>query len=116
MTRTPRLARAAVIILAVLGWVVAWLLGALPLPSFVRPASAHSFYHYECCHDRDCWPLEPGQIRETPQGWVIEGLAEPIPYDWPKLKDSPDGRYHLCTTSGDTGGLPLCLYRPIPSF
>lgn len=92
------------------------LASALLIVASSHPATAHSFYHYECCHDRDCWPLEASKVRETPQGWVIEGLAAPIPYDWPKLKDSPDGRYHLCTTSGDTSGMPLCFYRPPLGF
>lgn len=65
------------------------------LLSGARPASAHSFYHYECCHDRDCWPLEPADISETPEGWLLVETGEVIPYDWPKVKDSPDGRYHL---------------------
>jgi hypothetical protein len=119
MTRDPNISttrRVVAIILLAMAAIMVWMLAALVLMTFVQPVAAHSFYHYECCHDRDCWPLEPAEIRETPQGWVIEGLSQPIPYDWPKVKESPDGRYHLCTTTGTTSGLPLCLYVPPASF
>jgi hypothetical protein len=115
-TKHPTARRTAMIILAVIGLIFLWLLAALILMASVRPSNAHSIYHYECCHDRDCWPLEDVEIRETPEGWLLVETGEVIPYDWPKVKDSPDGRYHLCTTTGDFTGMKLCLYRPPLGF
>lgn len=89
---------------------------ALILSLATGTAAAHSFYSYECCHDRDCRPLAVDEVRETPQGWLIVSSGRTIPYDFHRLKNSPDGRYHLCTTSGDADGMILCFYRPLPAF
>jgi hypothetical protein len=116
MTRRPRLARAARIVLITIGCIVAWLLAALILMTSVEPVAAHSWYHHECCNDRDCFPLAHDAVRETPQGYLLVETGRIIPYSFGKFRVSQDDHFHLCTTAGDPMGDILCFYRPPASF
>lgn len=100
-----------------------WLL-VVPLAILwsVSPACAHSFYPYECCSDRDCWPTGAGaDAREPdpvagPGGWrLFDGTI--VPYA--ATRPSPDGRFHVCRSGGALkgaliapGGRPPCLWVP----
>lgn len=57
---------------------------------------AHSFYDYDCCHQRDCGPVPSTQFRPTPSGWQWIPNGEIIPYDSHKIRKSPDGSFHRC--------------------
>jgi hypothetical protein len=83
------------------------------------PASAHSFYPYECCHDKDCWPMGKGEREPdpvlTPQGWrLFDG--ETIAFS--ETRVSPDGRFHVCRKAGAAEGAVIrasgkpCLWVP----
>ena len=83
------------------------------------PVSAHSFYSYECCSDKDCGPIPFERVRITPNGYVITfptGRIERIPFGDKRIRDTPpadpEQRYHLCTVAGRMDGMILCFYVP----
>jgi len=59
-------------------------------------AVSHSWYPFQCCSDRDCYPLEEEDGKtatQTADGWrlwdgriVARGIT----------KLSPDGQFHIC--------------------
>ena len=88
---------------------------------FVKPAAAHDWYAWNCCHDRDCRELPDGAVRETDGGYVVSipGRPEPvvIGYGDKRIKMVPaehdDGQtFHICTTAGAADTMVLCLYTP----
>lgn len=85
---------------------------ALILLALVPWAHGHSFYDPECCRDRDCAPLADGAVVEDAAGFLIVATGRRIDRDSPKVRLSPDGRWHLCTLGGEPGGTVLCLYVP----
>lgn len=103
-------------------WLIVIVLAAL---WWWAPARAHSFYPWECCHDRDCWPMgldadarEPEPV-ETAAGWRLhDGVV--IPFS--ETRPSPDGRFHVCRGGGRLEGPVIapsgrkpCLWAPAPS-
>lgn len=78
------------------------------------PAPAHSFYPVVCCSDKDCRPLEPHEVRETPDGWIIVATGELVRTEAAR-RDAPDGRMHVCQRpSGKViyVGSRACLWAP----
>lgn len=94
----------------VVGVVIALVLIGLALES-VR-ARAHSVYEAECCHDRDCYPVEDGAVIEEADGWRIRAGGQFVGRGSDKVRFSPDGRYHVCTYGGDPKAGVICLYVP----
>lgn len=88
----------AVFLIAFLGLCLAWCV----------PARAHSFYSALCCSDRDCHPVADTDVEATAGGWFVKPTGETIPYSDPKVKPSPDGRFHLCVPET----LVRCIYTP----
>lgn len=43
-------------------------------------ALAHSFYPYECCSYRDCFPIPAHDVKATPQSWFVIKDRITIPY------------------------------------
>jgi len=86
----------------------------------IGQALSHSFYPWECCHDRDCWMTgETGREPDpkfTREGWLLsDGTL--IPFN--AARPSPDGRFHVCRYGGtDKGSVirphdkPPCLWVP----
>ncbi len=79
-------------------------------------ALAHSFYPYECCSDRDCYPVAVENVRTLPGGWALEdgtfiGFRE--------ARVSPDNKYHVCRYEDGKGkmisvpGKPACFWAPV---
>lgn len=90
--------------LAVVGWLV-----------LAAPAAAHDWYPPNCCSGHDCAPIAMDEVRLTPEGFVIPGNPETVPYSSPKIRQTPPeggNRYHLCTRAGRRDGEVLCLYIP----
>lgn len=102
----------AVIVVAVLyaGWI------------FVGPARAHEapsgwVYPAVCCSNRDCNMVKADRVKEGPDGYEVtllpgdhdfvktKPVSYVIPYD--KVKDSPDGAYHICINPALT---MLCFF------
>lgn len=97
----------------------------LILAGSVLKVRAHSFYPWECCHDRDCWmtgarddgqPMREADPVFTRDGWLLsDGTLVPFT----DARPSPDGRFHVCRQGGaDKGsvirpsGAPVCLWVP----
>ncbi|WP_245451147.1 hypothetical protein [Borborobacter arsenicus] len=72
-------------------------------------------YPYQCCSDRDCHPVH-GHVTEGPSGYVIEDTGEIVGYGDPRLKNSPDGEFHLCAPNGSAKPRAICLFVPPRSF
>lgn len=76
-----------------------------------RPVLSHSFYSWECCHDRDCGPIAEDLVRITPGGFFLVESGETIPIA--SARKSPDGLYHRCVKNpSDRKSQTLCLYAP----
>ena len=86
------------------------------------PTIAHEWYPMECCHGRDCAPVESV---ETLAPASTNGLATlvvttkygtaVVPADFPR-RESQDNRMHACMRQGATGRIHLlCFFVPPPS-
>lgn len=74
-------------------------------------------YSYACCSDRDCKPLSAGEVQETPEGYVLRKTGEVVGYQDKRVKESPDGTFHVCQVAGDfDAGRILCIYAPGRSY
>lgn len=73
-------------------------------------------YPYSCCSDRDCKQAQ-GDVKETANGYRIVATGEIVPYGDRRIKDSPDGMFHVCQQAGDFDkGRILCLFIPPRGF
>jgi hypothetical protein len=77
-----------------------------------RPARGHSIYEYDCCSDRDCAPVAEGEILDVAEGYRVRLTGETFGHADPKVRFSPDGRWHRCSEGGRPQGKTLCLYVP----
>lgn len=74
-------------------------------------------YSYACCSDKDCRPVAAGEIKETPEGYLLIKTGEVVGYQDTRVKESPDGTFHVCQVAGDfEAGRILCIYAPPRSF
>ncbi|MCV0395447.1 MAG: hypothetical protein K5872_22125 [Rhizobiaceae bacterium] len=81
----------------------------------VTEARPHEWYPPNCCSGFDCRPIEMESVRITPEGFVIPGNPEVVPYTSKKIRQTPpegQGRYHVCTRGGKSEGAIICLYIP----
>jgi hypothetical protein len=89
-------------------------LAALAL--FTVPAFAHSWYPYECCSERDCFPVPVHDVRVVPGGWT---LSDGTMVRQDEARPSPDGRFHVCRSQDGKGALirmyskPACFWAPV---
>lgn len=96
-------------------------LGFAYLCAFAAPtqsAEGHEFYSYECCSDNDCGPLPEGAVTERRDGYHVAPYRHIagetlVPYGDPRIKESPDGRFHGCEYPM---GHLNCLYVPSRAF
>lgn len=79
-------------------------------------------YPLACCSGYDCREVGAGtgspiRIRETPAGYEISTTGEVIPMLDARVKNSPDGLFHLCCRGGrfETCDV-LCLFAPPRGF
>lgn len=66
------------------------------------PALAHSWCPGACCTAMsvnpewgDCRPLEPHEVAQTPEGYVIIATGEIVPAETAR-RDAPDAQIHVC--------------------
>lgn len=83
---------------------------------------AHEWYPYDCCHDRDCWPMGLDRDAQEPDPRIVPGGymthdGKFVPEN--QTRYSPDGRYHVCRQGGlkagsliTPSGRPFCLFVP----
>jgi len=72
-------------------------------------------YPYNCCSNQDCREVPDGSVRETAAGYIASN-GETIPYTDKRVRNSPDGKFHLCTIAGGENTRALCLFVPPRSF
>jgi hypothetical protein len=99
-------------------WVALVIFGVVGV---VTGARAHGGYPVECCHDRDCAPIDPKAVRVTPEGWDVTlgpddhamlaeaGLTQRRTWSIPRAagRKPLSGDYHICFSP--TGSL-LCFF------
>lgn len=77
---------------------------------------------YDCRRVGDAAPIPQSEggdgvfITETTNGFVVNTTHELIAHGDKRIKDSPDGMYHWCSTSGSVTGRTICLYVPPRAF
>lgn len=84
--------------------------------TFAHEAPSGWSYPFACCSNQDC--------REVPDDWIAEGrngyriviTGEVIPMSSPKVRHSPDGRFHWCSVAGAADSKTICLFVPARSF
>lgn len=100
---------------AVLVGIAVLMLGILP----ARPHQAPTGWSYpaNCCSQRDCRQARDREVREDPNGYVLATTGEVVPYGDRRIKESPDGLFHVCQQAGDFDkGRILCLFAPPRSY
>jgi hypothetical protein len=89
---------------------------AVALPIGPAPLRAHDWYSLECCHARDCAPVDN-------MNWSVptsEGIRKlivtskhgtaSVPENFP-IRESKDGRMHVCMRPSLYGGMGvICLF------
>lgn len=81
-------------------------------------ASAHEAptgwtYPPLCCGNGDCRQVE--NVPERPDGYHVMS-GEVLAYGDYRIKDSPDGEFHWCSTAGSVTGNTICLFVPSRGF
>ncbi|MCB1460886.1 MAG: hypothetical protein KDJ90_00305 [Nitratireductor sp.] len=124
-------------LLAIVGVVA---LSALVAGSHSRAHDAPSGWSYpqNCCSGQDCDEIPASAVTAIGDGYHIElgpdqhiiltqigrGFSEDIAASDPRIKDSPDGAYHICLAGGieelgqASGSFVrmICFFRPPPLF
>lgn len=83
----------------------------ISVPAYGHDAPTGWSYPYSCCSNFDCREVHDASVKETADGYVPSN-GETIPYLDKRVKDSPDGRFHLCTVGGKEDGRAICLFVP----
>jgi hypothetical protein len=95
--------------LLVLGVVSAFAHDALPTAT--KPLGWS--YPFSCCSNYDCREAAEGTIQETPAGYRYTVTGDIVAYMGDaRLRNSPDGKFHICTVGGYVDGRTLCLFAP----
>ena len=82
------------------------------------PAKAHAWYPHECCHDKDCAPVESMAPivpagGGAPQVVVASKHGKAILRRSASIRESKDSRMHVCMGRYDTGDMEvICLFLP----
>lgn len=80
-----------------------------------EPAKAHDWFPYSCCSGFDCRIIPADHVKTTAKGFLIPGNPEIVPYNSPKIRQTPpegEGAFALCTKGGTVDGEVICLYIP----
>jgi hypothetical protein len=101
-------------------------LAGLALLALAPAASAHGWYPYDCCSDRDCWPMGEDADAREPDPQMVPGgyrTADGVFVAEAQTRASRDGRFHICRSGGLAKGSliapaqkPACLFVPRPTF
>jgi hypothetical protein len=81
-----------------------------------HPPGSEHWYDRDCCHDRDCEAVEPGAIRETPEGYFIRYMTSRgyiaegfLPHGASGIRPSRDHQEHACAPQEKV----VCIYIPM---
>ncbi|WP_338040697.1 hypothetical protein [Nitratireductor luteus] len=69
-------------------------------------------YPYACCSNRDCREIPQSAVLERPEGYVLKTTGEVVAYSDRRVRQSPDGVFHLCTVAGMETSRTICLFVP----
>lgn len=92
------------------------MVAGLALLASIASAAAHSWYPWECCSDRDCFPVPASEVRTVAGGWQ---LADGTFIRWSEARPSPDNAFHICRREDGKGALirdpgkPACFWAPM---
>lgn len=93
-----------------LAWIAAGIVSGFFIVFLVLASAvatfAHSFYPVECCHDRDCAPIDESRVKPGFAGYVVDGKHY-VPMS--QVRQSPDGQYHACFPNTET---LKCFWAP----
>lgn len=86
----------------------------------VGEAGAHQaptgwVYPIACCSNQDCREVGDAHVVESVDGYHVPS-GEVVAYRDRRVRNSPDGRYHWCTSAGSDDGRTICLFVPARSF
>ena len=90
------------------------------VPSLVTSGNAHDWYPEECCHAKDCAPVESWAFAKTVQRGKLPQISVTtkhgtaiVPQDLPR-RESKDNRMHACMRSGWGTGVKriVCIFLP----
>ena len=105
------------------GALMCWMVGARAheaTPTAAQPLGWA--YPWACCSGLDCRTVgdslsgAPVKVYETAEGYRFNTSTEVIPYGDKRLRDSPDGEFHWCTTQGKDDAPTICLFVPPRGF
>ncbi len=65
---------------------------------FTEPGIAEDWIPPKCCPETDC-SGDTLKVTEVKGGFRVEGVAELVTYDDPRLQPSLDGKIHACVRS-----------------
>jgi hypothetical protein len=82
----------------------------------VHQAPSGWAYPQACCSNVDCREVATQSVRERPDGYHVAPTGKIISYRDARVRESPDGRYHLCTAGGREDGEIICIFVPPKSF
>lgn len=88
---------------------------AILLAFWSGPAWSHEWFPADCCSGFDCRVVPADHVKTTARGFVIPGNPEVVPYNSPKIRQTPpegEGAYAVCTKGGAVDGAVICLYIP----
>lgn len=105
--------------LAIFGIIIAILLAlAFYDAERVKAHEALSGWSYpsECCSTMDCRQVPDGFVERITGGYEISTTHEKLPYNDPRIKNSPDGKWHWCSVAGSDSTETICLFRPPDSI
>ena len=91
--------------------VISALLGMIGA-AFAHDAPAGWSYDLSCCSTVDCRQVPASYVRETAEGYVLVRTQETLRYGDYRIRQSPDGLWHWCTTGGRDDAGTICLYVP----
>jgi hypothetical protein len=87
--------------------------------AYSQPTQAHDFWinhgNYKsprgehCCGDNDCSMVPAGDVKGTPNGWLIESSGELVPYS--ETHSSEDGEFWRCERYDESR---RCFFAPQP--
>lgn len=98
---------------------------------FAHMAATGWAYPISCCADYDCKEIPSERVQTLPQGYkitlwpgdhefVTQGIWFLIDYGDKRLKDSPDGYYHICITDAEPTrpwtSKVVCLFVPPQAY
>lgn len=95
---------------AVIGFLIAIMFAA-----FARAHDAPSGWAYplSCCSNQDCRQADDGEVKEENGGFTLMSTGEVVPHGDVRLRNSPDGLFHVCQRqTGPKAGSVICLFAP----